>query len=557
MTGKRKAAAVTSKGNSRKATPARSRKHRCQQHTVDSITTDPFCYLNFDCASLILEHLDPVSVVRCERVDRGWMKFIRFWIYGLGLRAHFPEVWNPELRQDEAKSVKIYKEQAAPFATFLAGKASAVRKVSAHMRLFTAAGDFAAWYDGRHIHWQDLGFREDGSFHPVQKLRMELREYENLARIQDLHLNGDGCLLIRVLPMIGFYKDFLVDLKSGEIRWRRDEFAVMDPTGDRPVLRPVSLGADRVYYVSDRVIAAFDIKSGAHLYETPLPSPNWVNPWHVEAFDRKYLSGNHSALVQLGGREVLVGIIPTDSASGHSSILLIMDGQTGESLQQIPLRMQDRTMLVVSPDQREFAVVGNTPDFKALVLQRFAPAPDGRSFVQHLQLVDHPTKAFGSLVSTREAVDPFRSLVAFMDKYNEPRVAALMQREGPLDETMRAHKKTYGTKGNVLFKGMHREVTLPPTHRGGPRRSFLSRVREYNGNDSLHVHLVDGHRVVIEKVRWVSRPAWSEAMTQRHNVTEYVILDFKVRPAEEDEESESERTTPGSSPDDEMGFLFL
>ncbi|KAL4999438.1 hypothetical protein BDV10DRAFT_193644 [Aspergillus recurvatus] len=556
----RKAAAVTGRGSSHQATPTRSRKRRCQQNAVTIRATDPFRYLSFDCASVVLGFLDPVSVIRCERVHKGWVAFIRLWICAVGLRTHFPDAWSLELKQDEATSVEIYKQETAPFATFPSGKASAIRRISAHTRLFTVAGDFGAWYDGQHIRWQDLGFCEDGSFHRIQKLKMELKEDESVSRIHSLHLNRDGCLLIRALPMIGAYKDFLVDLKSGEIRWRREELAavVLDPMDDRRTLRPVCLGADRVYYVSDRVIAALDIYSGAQLYEALLPNANWGSPWHVEAFGRKYLSGNHSAEVQLGSRKVFVGIIAVDSLPRPSSILLIMDGQTGESLQQIPFTVQDRTTLIVSPDQRKFAVVSNTPDFKALIIRKFTTAPDARSFVQHLQLVDHPTKAFGSLVSAREAVDPFRCIVALMDEYHKPKVAALTQREGSLDETLRAHKEMYGTKGNVLYKGMHREVTLPPTHRGGPRRSCLPQGAVYSRNDILYVHLVDGHRLVIETMRWVSRPAWSEALSQRHTMTEYLILDFKLRPGEEHmDDEDSQQTTPESSPDDELGCLFL
>jgi hypothetical protein len=356
-------------------------------------------------------------------------------------------------------------------------------------------------------------------------------------------------------------RDFLVDLKTGKIRWRRDELATvdLDPIGECRIMRPMLLGAERVYYVNDRVIAALDLNSGALLYETPLHNANWEDAWHFETFGRKCLSESHSALVKLAGREVFVGIIPVHNALHRSSILHIMDSETGSVLQQIPLTRQDRTTLLVSPDQRAFAVVDNTPDFKALIIRKFTPAPDGRSFAQHLQLIDHRTKVFGSLVSTPVTVDPFRSLVVLIDEYHEPRVAALIQREGALNKTMQAHKNTYGTKGNVLFKGMHREVTLPPTRTGGPRRSFLPNDRMHRGNDILHVHLVDGHRAVIETIRWTPRPAWSEALTQCHNMAEYMILDFKLRPGEVHpwDEEDSEQTTPEPSPGDEIGFLFL
>ncbi|KAL4752193.1 hypothetical protein BDW72DRAFT_202433 [Aspergillus terricola var. indicus] len=560
MAGKRKAAPVTRRRDNPKTTLTPG-KRRCQKHTAYIICTDPFRRLNFDCASMIFEYLDPVSIVRCERVDKAWGKLMRLWICTLGLRVHFPDAWNAELKNNENVSVRVYKEQAAPFATLPAGRASAVRKISAHMKLFTVAGDYAAWYDGQHIRWQDLSFCADGSFHPTLKLKLELDEDENVAQIQSLRLNKEGCLLIRALPTIGIYKDFLVDLKTGEVRWRRDELAaaVLDPIGNCQILRPVLVGAERVYYVSDRVIAALDINSGALLYETPLHNANWEDPWHFEAFGRKCLSESHSALVKLTGREVFVGIIPVHSPSHRSSILLIMDSETGDALQQIPFTRQDRTKLLVSPDQRGFAVVDNTPDFKALIIRKFVAAPDGRTFTQHLQLVDHRTKVFGSLVSTSEAVDPFRSLVVLIDEYQEPRVAALMQREGPLGKTMQAHKSTYGTKGNVLFKGMHREVTLPPARQGGPRRSFVPNNRMHTGNDILHVHLVDGHRAVIETIRWVPRPAWSEALTQCHNMAEYVILDFRLRPGKEhpDDEEDSEQTTPENSSDDGIGFSFL
>ncbi|KAL4819896.1 hypothetical protein BDW67DRAFT_173164 [Aspergillus spinulosporus] len=559
MARKRKAAAVTGRRDNPKTTPAPG-KRRCQKRTTHICCTDPFRRLNFDCASIILGYLDPVSIVRCERVDKAWRKLMRLWICVLGLRVHFPDAWNPELKQHEKASVKLFKEQAAPFATFPAGRASAVRKISAHMKLFTVAGDYAAWYDGRHIRWQDLSFRADGSLQPTQKLRLELNEDEILAQIHSLRLNREGRLLIRASPAIGIYKDFLIDLRTGEIRWRRDELAatVLDPVADCRILRPVLLGADKVYYVNDRVIAALDINSGDLLYKTPLHNANREESWHFETFGRKCLSESYCALIKLAGREAFVGLIPAHSSSNGSSILFIMDGETGVALQQIPLTRQDRTALLVSPDQREFAVVDNTPDFKALIIRKFTPAPGGRSFVQHLQLVDHRTKAFGSLVSTSAVIDPFRSLVVLIDEYHEPRVAALIQREGALDKTMRSHKKTYGTKGNVLFKGMHREVTLPPTRDGGPRRSFLPNDSMHRENDILNVHLVDGHRAVIETFRWVPRPAWSEALTQCHTMAEYVILDFKLRPGEghpEDEEN-SEQTTPESSPEDGIEFLF-
>ncbi|KAL3429869.1 hypothetical protein BDV09DRAFT_202709 [Aspergillus tetrazonus] len=560
MAAKRKAAALTNRRDKPKSAPA-PRKRRCQKYTAHISCTDPFRCLNFDCASIIFEYLDPVSIVRCERVDKAWRKLMRLWICTLGLRIHFPDAWNPEIEQDENVSVKAYKEQAAPFATFPAGKASAGRKISAYMKLFTVAGDYAAWYDGRRIRWQDLSFRADGSLHSTQTVKLELKEDEDLVQIESLRLNKEGCLLIRALPMIGTYKDFLVDLKSGKIKWRRDELAtvVLGQMVDCRILRPVLLGAERAYYVNDRVIAALDINSGALLYETPLHIANWEDAWHIEIFGRKCLSENHSALVKLAGREVFVCIIPVHNALHRSSILHIMDSETGKALPQIPFTRQDRTTLLVSPDQRGFAVVDNTPDFKALIIRKFTPAPDERSFAQHLQLVDHRTKVFGSLVSIPVTVDPFRSLVVLIDEYHEPRVAALIEREGALNKTMQAHKNTYGTKGNVLFKGMHREVTLPPTRTGGPRRSFLSNDRMHRGNDILHVHLVDGHRAVIETNRWVPRPAWSEALTQCHNMAEYMILDFKLRPGEVHpcDEEDSEQATPETSPDDGIGFLFL
>ncbi|KAL4758774.1 uncharacterized protein BDW70DRAFT_152209 [Aspergillus foveolatus] len=558
MAAKRKAAALTGRRDNPSSSPA-PRKRRCRKYTAHISCTDPFRCLNFDCASIIFEYLDPVSIVRCERVDKAWRKLMRLWICTLGLRVHFPDAWNPKIKQDENVSVKVYKEQAAPFATFPAGRASAGRKISAYMKLFTVAGDYAAWYDGRHIHWQDLSFRADGSLRPTQTLKLELKEDEDLAQIESLRLNKEGCLLIRALPMVGMYKDFLVDLNTGKIKWRRDELAtvVLDPIGDCRILRPVLLGAERAYYVNDRVIAALDINSGALLYETPLHNVNWEDAWHIETFGRKCLSESHSALVKLAGREVFVGIIPVHNALHRSSILQIMDSETGNVLQQIPFTRQDRTTLLVSPDQRGFAVVDNTPDFKALIIRKFTPTPDGRFFAQHLQLVDHRTKVFGSLVSTPVAVDPFRSLVVLIDEYHEPRVAALIEREGALNKTMQAHKNIYGTKGNVLFKGMHREVTLPPTRTGGPRRSFLPNDRMHRGNDILHVHLLDGHRAVIETNRWVPRPSWSEALTQCHNMAEYMILDFKLRPGQVHPcDEDSEQTTPETSLDDEIGFLF-
>lgn len=170
---------------------------QAQPRKKPSITKkDPLRVLPFDCASLILEHLDLQTLTRCEQVDSGWRAFTHLWISILGLRLHFPDSWTPGIGNDAQKAIRLFKQRVIPELTLRTAQASGFRKVIADERFFTIAGDLAAWKHEDGINWQDLRYRDKSSFHPVQKLPFALGE-----RLINLVLNEDGYLLVRTQPL--------------------------------------------------------------------------------------------------------------------------------------------------------------------------------------------------------------------------------------------------------------------------------------------------------------------------------------------------------------------
>ncbi|RDW92772.1 uncharacterized protein DSM5745_00094 [Aspergillus mulundensis] len=534
MVGKRKSGPGTENAakSSRPCKRCRSGKARNHSNTHERKRTDPFRYLNFDCASLILEYLDPVSVVRCGMVDKGWAAFIRVWICALGLRVHFPLAWNLDIKKDEPKATEIYKNEAAPFATLPTGQASAVRKIGASMEVIAFAGDLVAWNTGPDlaVHWQDLGIREDGSFNTPQKFTPPFRDDEGVFAFDKMRLNANGQVLVRAMQYNDVDRDFLIDLKTQEIKWRRDNNTF-------PRQTPVLVGEERVYYVvADAMhIEAVDIKSGQQLYRVPTPgtSPPPTHPLsgtRIWGWGDTELSRRLCVLVQLDGREVIAGIADKTGESWGRTVL-VMDGATGQWIQETRVPTTERLEIVVSPDRTQFAVIGETSCHKALVFQYFEPAPDGRSFlVSGTQLLEDRQVMFGP-TAKRGAIDPFRSIVALLDSEFTPRVARLTPKEKPVSAAMLKVQDTYSVSmDRVLVKGRRREITVPAATHGEPRRWFEPDRRPFEARDLLAVHFVDGHRVVVEASRWVERPGWSQAVTHRDLVTEYYIFDFRLRP---------------------------
>ncbi|RDW92773.1 uncharacterized protein DSM5745_00095 [Aspergillus mulundensis] len=550
MPAKRKAAA-RSYG---KAAPTPSRKRQRQEPLYQ---TDPFRHLPFDCATLILEDLDPVTILNCEQVDRGWAAFIRTWICAVGLRIHYPSVWHLELKQDEATSVWLYKANTAPIFTLPPGKASAVRKVEAHDGTFTIAGDFAAWGHGKHIYWQDLRFQDDGTFRPVQKLELKMdfgergeEEEGRKPKIVMMRLNARGYLLLRFMwvsietPQMDRYRDVLVQLQTGKTRWHYegpvradDEFI---PRDER---RLVGLDEHRVYYTSDIDILAVDIESGSELYRAPLPGTGRDRAYWIHFWPSK---GAYTGFLSLNGRDVLVGLIPVRDASPMPEFaILVMDGATGHVIQQLPLTYawSNSWRIVVSAEKTAFALVNEGSHLfrNAQIVRMFSAAPDGVFHEADDQIIDYdmppdwPATAFDPGVS-RVVADPFRHLLAFVQADGDKAgVGIAGLRPCDADRAVRRLKRDYGVKSTgALIKGSCCEVSLPPPppcatcgHAGpGDAGSNSRRSLPIVPGSVYTVRFADERRLVIEVTRVL--PRVGDRIFQ-NRICEYYVVDFVLR----------------------------
>lgn len=77
-------------------------------------TRDPFQHLSYECAGNILFYLDLQSVAHCERVSKGWRKFVHTWMVYPGLSIHFPGLEVRHVGEDISKVVTKFKEIGRP-----------------------------------------------------------------------------------------------------------------------------------------------------------------------------------------------------------------------------------------------------------------------------------------------------------------------------------------------------------------------------------------------------------------------------------------------------------
>lgn len=59
--------------------------------------TDPFTLLPWDCASIVLQHLDIRDLACCEQVSGGWRRFVQHWMVVSGHQYCLPDRWRPDI----------------------------------------------------------------------------------------------------------------------------------------------------------------------------------------------------------------------------------------------------------------------------------------------------------------------------------------------------------------------------------------------------------------------------------------------------------------------------
>ncbi|KAJ0419540.1 hypothetical protein BJY00DRAFT_285841 [Aspergillus carlsbadensis] len=203
---------------------------------------DPFGRLSFETAGNILYYLDSTSVVRCERVSRGWRDFIRAWIVSSNFSGNFREQLK-DSSIEPTQRIQRFRELAAVAANLSSGKATSVRRIEARDGLLVA-GDYAAWRSGGDMYWQRLDFQEDGSVFPVEQLLCDPPPH----RCQHFFLSSNGYLVLERREPSPGYPRMSIDVYS--LEENRRLHTINEPDGLDPRITgvPIAIGAQRIYF---------------------------------------------------------------------------------------------------------------------------------------------------------------------------------------------------------------------------------------------------------------------------------------------------------------------
>ncbi|KAL3477655.1 hypothetical protein BJX99DRAFT_257255 [Aspergillus californicus] len=483
---------------------------------------DPFKTLCFDCASLILEYLGLRDLARCEQVNRGWRDLIHVWISISGLRLHFPAQWDIHTTNDVHTAARIYRECAVPYFTLRSGRPTGARTIEASSRLFAIAGDFAAWIsDDSTIYWQDLSYRHDGSFHPIQEL-----EFIFADQILYLDLNAQGYLLVRTLHM--GYTDYIIRLQTGRTLWSRitDPGAVM-----LPYHQPLPLGRRRVYYLCredmGESVMAFDIDSGRLLYKTPLEDAR-LRHFHIpRVLIQRALSKSFVKIVHVGEREFIVAIVlsgrlersnvPTTTKS-----VLIIKGDDGTLLQKIKSRKIWSYASLTTPtlDQEgQFAIQSHSSWRGPVVnIQKFTWNPETHIF-------DEERTETICLFGDNAPRIPTMAIDAYRGLGGSVNIVTLIPEMWPIIPFPRGYPAadrfmtTYYPSTVGRIDGIAHEITIPPQGEGARYRRLFVPNWEIGMQAGQGMRFVDGDRVVLKSTLWEGAPD-----------AEYQVFDFGFRP---------------------------
>lgn len=200
------------------------KKQRSSSPGLDAHTKrkDPFTFLPWDCASIVLQYLDIRDLACCEQVSEGWKGFVRHWMVALGHQYCLPDEWRPDISntisyegalaavKNSGTFLSTMKQPQHPltgthslcsvvkyaaFRKLASGSASCGRRYqTSDTGVFDISGDFTVWHTGDAIFYQKLGFQENGSLYAVQRLSLRVTG-DNLRY---LAVNQDGYLYLQI-----------------------------------------------------------------------------------------------------------------------------------------------------------------------------------------------------------------------------------------------------------------------------------------------------------------------------------------------------------------------
>ncbi|RDW92752.1 uncharacterized protein DSM5745_00074 [Aspergillus mulundensis] len=329
--------------------------------------TDPLRLLNFDCATLILDHLDLDDVGNAQVVSEAWEARVQEWAGTRGLQKLFPDAWKKHFAGTEDASKKgsngyqLFRQQALE--ETCEKRWAKARALRAHEYIIdkkiadvVMAGEYLAWRQER-TQWVDK--QEAGVFWtrlgaPAQQLDMPVALARGLVHMK---LHCSGLLSVysqRVVTRDNRITQHVYDLTTSTELWRRTITGANTPHAQTQVY-PIAIGWARVYHYGATLteLEAYDLRSGALLYTVPL-------------FTKPVLIPAHSQVWRLGGLDVLVGISKTagNAANGNPRAEMhFINTDTGYSLQTLRFDYSggpDDLRIKVSTRRNElaFALVG-------------------------------------------------------------------------------------------------------------------------------------------------------------------------------------------------------
>ncbi|RDW92754.1 F-box protein [Aspergillus mulundensis] len=345
---------------------------------------DPFAVLNYDCLSLILDHVPLRDLANAQCVSTEWYLQIQEWITTRGLQVHFPAVW-AEMRlqpQWKGRGAEAHRRRKIPgifrecamqqrtnnawvggdtdWTTHCVGEGeSEVGRAG-----IQAAGDFLAWKDGESICWKRAGYWVDEHGqrcgYPTRTVNIKVL---GLAQVVYLRLHASGLLFVghaqRWNDMSFVFRMCMFELETDEELWSWNyRLQSNGLRTEKPPIELIAMGWDKIYFrrtgrtyralydPAAAGVAAYDLRTGTFLHSLPL-------------FTSKLLVESETRVWRLGGREVIVGV-SLGRPDKHTDKLHFINAQTGSTIQTIPIDGCTGHRIVVSsrPGELAFAVVG-------------------------------------------------------------------------------------------------------------------------------------------------------------------------------------------------------
>ncbi|RDW92755.1 uncharacterized protein DSM5745_00077 [Aspergillus mulundensis] len=427
---------------------------------------DPFAVLNYDCASIVLEHLGLWDLGNAQHVSSAWNELVQDWIASEGLHQHFPEAWSKEAAkpgwnrrgrtpQQRQEIVRLFNKLAIKKVADEAWKAGQPAWVTecigdgqdtyAHGGP-TAAGDYLAWADGESVFWKRAGYRLDENGirapYPAGKVDVKLDPKSSVEPFLRLHARGflylshytdedtdHPRLWIRMFELETEKELWCKRLKPHSQPWFNNTFGL------------VAMGWDRMYCYSSsgKDLQVHDLRTCALLYK-------------LRSFTPHHLAhGNGSARVwRLRGRDILVLVTAEINVR-------IIDAEDGRAIQTIRVAGEHRPRIVVSnrPGELAFAILGRASN----ALGQITDIPTSRPFQYNSatgKFVEGATQRLNfsalSIAGSHETVsyDPFRGIAAVVSPH---KAAIRLIRFAPLGSPGADSPVVYATRPVSFKKG--------------------------------------------------------------------------------------------------------